>query len=67
MRLIYLRCDLVCQSSLLALVLRASSEGSALIECVAVARDVLDKHEQCMQDVRGCKNDPSMAAKYVNW
>ncbi|KAI7978784.1 hypothetical protein EIK77_006641, partial [Talaromyces pinophilus] len=66
MCLIYLRCDLVCQSSLLALVLRASSEGSALVECVAVARDVLDMHEQCMQDVRGCKNDPLIARKYIN-
>ena len=72
MRVIYLQRDLVCQSSLLALILRAipGAQGSptgALDSCAVVARDALNIHGQCMKDLRGCKNDPYMVAKYINW
>ena len=72
MRVIYLQCDLVCQSSLLVLILRAipTARGSlsgVSDDCVAAARDVLDIHQQCMTGVRGCKSDPSMVTKYINW
>ncbi|KAI9704645.1 MAG: hypothetical protein M1820_005393 [Bogoriella megaspora] len=72
MRAIYLKCDLVCQNSLLALVFQAipttqDFRGEALGDCVSVARNALDIHEQCMKDVRDCKNDPFMVTKYINW
>jgi hypothetical protein len=72
MRVIYLQCDLVCQYSLLALILRAIPTGQGFLsgvldDCVVVARDALDMHEQCMKDLRGCKNDPFMVTKYINW
>lgn len=72
MRVVYLQCDLVCQSSLLALILRAiPTAGGSLSgisdDCVAVARDTMEIHQQCMMAVRGCKNDPFMVTKYINW
>lgn len=72
MRAIYLRCDLVCQLSCLALVLRAipTAPGSldgASEECITAARDALDMHQQCMTGIRACKNDPSQVIKYINW
>ncbi|KAI4863796.1 hypothetical protein F4820DRAFT_359771 [Hypoxylon rubiginosum] len=72
MRIVYLRCDLVCQSSLLTLILRAiptvpNSVSGVSDECVAVAREVMEIHQQCIMDVRACKNDPSMVTKYINW
>ncbi|KIX01886.1 uncharacterized protein Z518_07825 [Rhinocladiella mackenziei CBS 650.93] len=72
MRAVYLRCELICQSSLLALILRAippapGSLGGVSDDCVAVARETLDIHQQCMQQVRSCKSDPFMITKYLNW
>ncbi|KAF2493075.1 hypothetical protein BU16DRAFT_466133 [Lophium mytilinum] len=72
MQVVWMQCDLVCQTSILALILRASpaardSPSSASDDCVAVAREALDIHEQCMMCVRGCKNDPLMETKYLNW
>ncbi|XXG95182.1 rRNA-processing protein cgr1 [Hypoxylon texense] len=72
MRIVYLRCDLVCQSSLLTLILRAiptvpGSANGVSDECVAVAREVMERHQQCIMEVRACKNDPSMVTKYINW
>jgi hypothetical protein len=72
MGIIYLRCDLICSSSTLALVLRANSTipgpvNYASEECVAVARDVLDIHQQCMVGVRSSKGAISMLQKYINW
>lgn len=72
MRVIYLQCDLVCETSLLTLILRAipTSPGSlsgVSDDCVVTARDALDMHEQCMKDLRGYKNDPFMVTKYINW
>ncbi|KAI0173200.1 hypothetical protein GGR52DRAFT_579960 [Hypoxylon sp. FL1284] len=72
MRIIYLRCDLVCQSSLLALILRAIPTSPGLVsgvsdESVTVAREVMEIHQQCMLDVRTCKAGPAMVSKYINW
>ncbi|KAF2803421.1 uncharacterized protein BDZ99DRAFT_512173 [Mytilinidion resinicola] len=71
MRVVWLQCDMVCQTSLLALILRAipaarSSPSGVSDDCVAVARDALEIHEQCIMCVRGCKNDPLMETKYFN-
>jgi hypothetical protein len=41
--------------------------SGVLGDCVVVARHALDIHEQRMKDLRGCKNDPFMVAKYINW
>jgi hypothetical protein len=72
MRPIYLQCDLVCFYSLLTLILRAipasgDSLSSVSDECVAVARDALDIHQQCIEGIRGFKNDPFMVTRYLNW
>ncbi|KAF2238759.1 hypothetical protein EV356DRAFT_563475 [Viridothelium virens] len=72
MRATYSQCDLVCQSSLLALILRAipTAQGSLTgvsDDCVVVARHALDMHERCMKDLGDCKNDPFMVTKYINW
>lgn len=69
---VYLRCDLVCSSSSLALVLRAipptsGSAGSVSDECVVVAREVMDIHQQCMATVRSSRGNSSMLQKYINW
>ncbi|KAM5349179.1 hypothetical protein ACJ41O_009002 [Fusarium nematophilum] len=70
MRLVYFHCGLVCQSSLLVLILRAlppDNKTSGVSEsCVAAARDTLDMHRQCMKLVRDCK-DPLLVRKYINW
>jgi hypothetical protein len=72
MRITYMRCDVVCQYSLLGLILQANptaqgSQGAVLDDCVSVARLALDMHEQCIKDLRGCENDPFMITKYINW
>ncbi|KAI1105790.1 hypothetical protein F4804DRAFT_340971 [Jackrogersella minutella] len=72
MRIVYLQCDVVCQSSLLALILRAApgtrgSVSGVSDECVAVARETLDVHHHCMMAVSSCKTDPFMVIKYINW
>ncbi len=72
MQMIYLQCDLVCQSSLLALILRAvptlqNSPSSISDECVAVARETLNIHQQCMASIGNRKDDPSIVMKYINW
>ncbi|KAE9369112.1 hypothetical protein N431DRAFT_485113 [Stipitochalara longipes BDJ] len=71
-RVVYLYCDLVCQTFLLAFILRAVPTKGGNIsgvsdECVAVAQDALDIHEKCMMEARGCKNDAFMVTKYINW
>ncbi|KAH8898669.1 hypothetical protein GQ53DRAFT_635840 [Thozetella sp. PMI_491] len=72
LRVIYLQCELICQCSLLTLVLRAVPSTSNPLsissdDCVATAREVLDIHQQCVEGARRCKNDPLMASKYMNW
>ncbi|KAH8200807.1 hypothetical protein TruAng_005044 [Truncatella angustata] len=72
MRVVYLQFDLVCQTSLLALILRAIpstqiSPSDISGECVAVARDALNAHEQCMTSLRGHERDPFMFTKYISW
>ncbi|KAI1378884.1 hypothetical protein F4677DRAFT_443364 [Hypoxylon crocopeplum] len=72
MRVVYLQCDLVCQSSLLVLIMRAVPTNHAIVncvsdECVAVARETLDKHHRCMMDLRSCVNDPFMVPRYISW
>ncbi|KAF4336094.1 hypothetical protein FBEOM_10030 [Fusarium beomiforme] len=69
MKVIYLHCDLVCQSSLMAMVLRVlpGSHGTYVHEsCITVARNTLDLHDQCMKLVNGCK-DPLLIRRYINW
>lgn len=67
-----MQCELICQYSLLALVLRAVStsvdcSGGVSDECLTVAREALQVHEQCIATVRGCQHEPLMLARYVNW
>ncbi|KAG4261704.1 hypothetical protein FPRO04_08503 [Fusarium proliferatum] len=69
MKVIYLHCDLVCQSALTAMVLRVlpGSRGMEVHEsCLTVARNTLDLHDQCMKLVNGCK-DPLLIRRYINW
>jgi hypothetical protein len=69
MRLIYLHCDIVCESSLLVLILRAiPSERVSDVspECIIMARNTLDIHEECMKCVSQCR-DPLLIRKYVAW
>ncbi|ENH75357.1 hypothetical protein FOC1_g10002913 [Fusarium oxysporum f. sp. cubense race 1] len=68
MKVIYLHCDLVCQSALTAMVLRVlpGSQGMEVHEsCLTVARNTLDLHDQCMKLVNGCK-DPLLIRRYIN-
>lgn len=70
MRELYFRGNLVCHTSLLALVLRAvpspSQETSVSNECIAASREVFELHQQSMKCVRNC-NDPPTMARYLNW
>ncbi|KAF5569539.1 hypothetical protein FPHYL_2067 [Fusarium phyllophilum] len=69
MKVIYLHCDLVCQSALTAMVLRVlpGSQGMEVHEsCLTVARNTLNLHGQCMKLVNGCK-DPLLIRRYINW
>ncbi|KAF5621438.1 hypothetical protein F25303_12308 [Fusarium sp. NRRL 25303] len=69
MKVIYLHCDLVCQSALTAMVLRVlpGSQGMVVHDsCLTVARNTLDLHDQCMKLVNGCK-DPLLIRRYINW
>ncbi|KPM41083.1 hypothetical protein AK830_g5462 [Neonectria ditissima] len=69
MKIIYLHCDLVCESALLALILRATPavQGSEVSEeCVSAARNTLDMHQHCMELVRGCR-DPLLVTRYITW
>ncbi|KAF4436610.1 hypothetical protein FACUT_6205 [Fusarium acutatum] len=69
MKVIYLHCDLVCQSALTAMVLRVlpGSQGMEVHEsCLTVARNTLNLHDQCMKLVNGCK-DPLLIRRYINW
>ncbi|RSL43277.1 hypothetical protein CEP54_015151 [Fusarium duplospermum] len=69
MRVIYLQCDFVCQSSLLALILKAIPPGQHTDmpeNYVEVSRSTLDMHERCIEGMRHCK-DPLLVRKYVNW
>ncbi|KAI1459923.1 hypothetical protein F4805DRAFT_465878 [Annulohypoxylon moriforme] len=72
MRIVYLQCDILCQSSLLALILRAITTARGFPstiseECVEVARQTLDIHHECMTAVSSCKTNPFMVTKYINW
>ena len=72
MRILYLQFDMVCQSSLLTLILRSVSgargeEPGTSEDCVTAARAVMDIHHQCMASVKSCKGDPTMVKKYMNW
>jgi hypothetical protein len=70
MRALYIQCELMCQLSLLTLILRAKPtiKGLGVSEqCIAVARDSLEVHEQCMTEVRSSKNPSYMARRYINW
>ena len=68
----YMQCELICQYSLLALILRAAPasagfSSSVSDECLAVAREALHVHEACVATIRNCKREPLMLARYVNW
>ncbi|KAK7432250.1 hypothetical protein QQZ08_001195 [Neonectria magnoliae] len=69
MKIVYLHCDLVCETSLLVLILRAMPPGQGSDvseECVVAARDTLDMHQHCMELVRGCR-DPLLVTRYITW
>lgn len=72
MRVFYLQGDVVCLSSLLVLVLRATPITRGALtnvpeDCAAVARDTLNMHQQCITTVREYKGDPFIISKYINW
>ncbi|KAF2447202.1 hypothetical protein P171DRAFT_384374 [Karstenula rhodostoma CBS 690.94] len=69
---LYMQCELICQYSLLALVLRAVPVSVGAVcsisdECLKVAREALRAHEECISTIRSCKNEPLMLMRYVNW
>ncbi|KAF4979130.1 hypothetical protein FZEAL_4620 [Fusarium zealandicum] len=69
MRILYLQCDLVCQSSFLVLILKAKpavQHPKVSDECIGAAREVMDMHQQCMKSVQSCMN-PLLVAKYITW
>lgn len=54
---------------MLVLILRAittQDDLKASEDCITVARNTLDLHEQCMELVRGCQ-DPELVTKYTTW
>ncbi|PVI00756.1 hypothetical protein DM02DRAFT_614115 [Periconia macrospinosa] len=71
MRVLYLRCHLLCHYSLLAMLLRAIPvpHGSYNVsnECVGVARHCLDIHLKCITHIRNGNSDPILLAQYINW
>ncbi|KAI6754601.1 hypothetical protein HG530_012353 [Fusarium avenaceum] len=69
MKVIYLHCDLVCQSSILSMILRAVpgiQDANVHDRYVTVARNTLDLHDQCMRLVKGCR-DPLLVRRYISW
>ncbi|KAE8451664.1 hypothetical protein EG329_003121 [Mollisiaceae sp. DMI_Dod_QoI] len=71
LRVLFLKFDLVCESALLTLILRAippawpsQSDGDS-DGCIAVACEVLDMHQQCMIGIRGCTNDPFLIVRAI--
>lgn len=71
MRIVYLQCDLVCNLSLLTLVLRAvpvpmGESWQVSHECVEVARNTFEVHQQCIRSVHACR-DPLIVKKYISW
>ncbi|KFA56223.1 hypothetical protein S40293_00182 [Stachybotrys chartarum IBT 40293] len=71
MRIVYLQCDLVCNLSLLTLVLRAvpmpmGEPWQVSHECVEVARNTFEVHQQCIRSIHACR-DPLIAKKYISW
>jgi hypothetical protein len=67
-----MQCELICQLSLLTLVLRAVPVSAGTVssiseECLKVAREALRAHEECIVTVRSCKYEPLMLVRYVNW
>ena len=72
MHVLSLHCDLVCQYSLLASILRAIPPTSDSVSevsdnCISVARDALDMHQQCVESARNFKRGPFMVTRYINW
>ncbi len=72
LRVVYLQCDLVCQSPILTQILWATppdrgSMSGVSEDCIAVARHVFDLHQQCTASLQSCKGDAYMVTKYVNW
>ncbi|KAF2877676.1 hypothetical protein BDV95DRAFT_535423 [Massariosphaeria phaeospora] len=72
MRVTYMRFDLICQSSLLTLVLRAVSPKPGFLnmasgECVAAARETLEMHHTCMLGMQASKGSPFLVMKYLSW
>ncbi|KAK3215062.1 hypothetical protein GRF29_19g2086471 [Pseudopithomyces chartarum] len=47
--------------------LQFDCSGGVSDECLTVAREALQIHEQCIATVRGCQHEPLMLARYVNW
>ncbi|KAK7192499.1 C6 transcription factor [Paraphaeosphaeria sporulosa] len=69
---VYMQCELICQYSLLTLVLRAVPVSLGAVcsiseECLKVAREALRAHEECITTMRSCKNEPLMLLRYLNW
>ncbi|KIY02886.1 uncharacterized protein Z520_01351 [Fonsecaea multimorphosa CBS 102226] len=71
-RLVYLKAELVCQSSVLTWILHAApgqrdATHSSSDECVAAARSVFQFHAEFLGMARFLKNDPFLIQRYMNW
>ncbi|OQV06652.1 Fungal Zn2-Cys6 binuclear cluster domain-containing protein [Cladophialophora immunda] len=71
-RLVYLKAELVCQSSVLTSILHAApgqrdAAHSGSDECVAAARSVFQFHAEFLKMARFLKNDPFLIQRYMNW
>ena len=72
LRIPHLQCDLICQNSLLAQILRAKpcyqdSLTQVSDECVDVAREVLEVHHQLISGVADRRGDGAVIMRYLNW
>jgi hypothetical protein len=68
MRIVYLQCDMVCQTSLLTLLLRAvrAKEVPQTEDYVELARRVFDLHRQCIESIREVKSE-FLFQRYFSW
>ena len=66
-RIVYLKFDLVCLSSLLVQILRAGPRDKISDQCLVAARNTLDIHETCIEALSGFGKNTLMATRYLMW
>lgn len=72
LRLVYLKAELVCHSSVLTLILQAAPDQAAASQnaadqCIAVARGVFQLHTEFFELAKFFKNDPFLVQRYITW